>query len=253
MSDRQQKPQARVAVIGGSGVYALDALRECGAIELSTPFGPVHSLACGYVGTTRVAFVARHGLDHKLPPHQINYRANIHALSQLGVEKVIALNAVGGIHPDMKPGTVVVPDQLIDYTYGRPHTFADTLSEAVNHIDFTYPFSEPLRMQLLRSLQDSSLAWWDGGVYGCTQGPRLETAAEISRLERDGCDLVGMTAMPEAALARELGMEYATLCTVVNRAAGKSMEPITMEAVLALLRQSSRILQDVVASCILRL
>jgi 5'-methylthioinosine phosphorylase len=175
-----------------------------------------------------VMFLARHGHPHRLPPHQINYRANIWALKQAGAEVILAVSAVGGIHPDMGTGHFCVPHDLVDYSYGREHTFfADDL-EQVTHIDFSHPYSEPLRARLISALADEGCAHSDFGVYACTQGPRLETAAEVVRLQRDGCDIVGMTGMPEAALARELGLEYACLALVVNPAAGKSAAIISM-------------------------
>lgn len=232
------------AVIGGSGFYELHELEKVESHAIETPFGaPTTSLLEGVLNGKRCVFLPRHGPGHKIPPHKINYRANIKALHQLGVENIISVNAVGGIHPAAVPGALVVPDQVIDYTYGREHTFADVLSEHVNHIDFTDPFCQSLRERLQRAYTESGLEHGGtplmvGGVYGCSQGPRLETAAEIRKMQRDGCDLVGMTAMPEAALARELGMQYASLCVVVNRAAGLEPEPISMAMIQQILCDS---------------
>ncbi len=244
---------ASTAVIGGSGFYALAGLQATQALHITTPFGRVTDLIVGRLDGKCVAFLARHGLQHKVPPHLINYRANIHALHQLGVKSIIAVNAVGGINAQMGPAELVVPNQLIDYTHGRPQTFVDSLSEAINHIDFAQPFSDAPRQALLQALRSRALGGHGQAVYACTQGPRLETAAEVDRLERDGCDIVGMTVMPEAALARELGMEYAALCTVVNWAAGRADEIITMQQVLAILQGANATLQAVVAEAIRRL
>ncbi|VTM09395.1 5'-methylthioadenosine phosphorylase [Pseudomonas aeruginosa] len=173
-------------------------------------------------------FLARHGHPHRFPPHQVNYRANLWALKQAGAEAVIAVNAVGGIHAAMGTGHLCVPHQLIDYTSGREHTYFAGDIEQVTHIDFSHPYDEPLRQRLIEALRALGLEHSSHGVYACTQGPRLETVAEIARLERDGNDIVGMTGMPEAALARELDLPYACLALVVNPAAGKSVGIITM-------------------------
>lgn len=223
-----------VAVIGGSGFYELPDLNDLKVTPVQTPFGEV-TLQVGAVGQKRVAFIARHGEDHKVPPHKINYRANLWALNSLGVKEVFALNAVGGIGAVMAPGTTVLPSQIIDYTYGREHTFATFLSDEINHIDFSEPFSWRLSEALKAAWCASGMAFIEGGVLGCTQGPRLETAAEVRRLQRDGCDIVGMTTMPEAALARELGMEYVAICTVVNWAAGIQAQPITLAEIHGIL------------------
>ncbi|MFF7708331.1 S-methyl-5'-thioinosine phosphorylase [Pseudomonas sp. NPDC007930] len=217
------------AIIGGSGLAQLEGLRIQRTQVVETPYGePSAELAIGEFGGHEVLFLPRHGSPHRLAPHQVNYRANLWALKQAGAEAVLAVNAVGGIHPAMGTGHLCVPHQLIDYTSGREHTyFADPL-EPVVHIDFSEPYSEPLRQRLLAALAAEGHAHSAQGVYGCTQGPRLETAAEIARLERDGCDLVGMTGMPEAALARELGLAYACLALVVNPAAGKGTAVISM-------------------------
>ncbi|MFN3919509.1 MAG: S-methyl-5'-thioinosine phosphorylase [Methylohalobius sp.] len=219
----------RLAVIGGSGLARLEGLEQVRREPVTTPYGaPSAPLVCGRMGETELIFLARHGEGHTIPPHRVNYRANLAALKQVGVTHVIAVAAVGGITPKMVPQTLVVPDQLIDYTYGRAHTFFESEDGPVTHVDFTYPYSEPLRRKLLEAASRCGLEAIDGACYGCTQGPRLETAAEIRRLERDGCDLVGMTGMPEAALARELELEYACLAVVANWAAGKTAGIVTM-------------------------
>jgi purine nucleoside phosphorylase len=173
-----------------------------------------------------VLSLARHGDGHSIPPHKINYRANVLALKKLGVDAIIALNTVGVVSSVRESGEVAVPDQLLDYTWGREHTIYDGRRGSVVHIDFTEPFSGDLRSDLLVAARRAGVDCYDGGVYATTQGPRLETAAEVDRLERDGADYVGMTAMPEAAIARELEIAYACLAMVVNRAAGRGDVPI---------------------------
>lgn len=209
-----------LAVIGGTGVYRLAALEDVQTRHVDTPWGaPSGPLRIGRLGDAQVAFLARHGEGHALPPHRVNYRANLHALQQAGVRRVLALNTVGGITDAYGPRVLACPDQLIDYTWGRESTFWDGAGEAL-HVDFGQPYSSALRGQVLAAAQAAGVAVVDGGCYGATQGPRLETNAEIARMRRDGCDLVGMTGMPEAGLARELGLDYACLAIVANWAAG---------------------------------
>ncbi len=216
-------------IIGGTGLTSLEGLAVDGEQLLSTPWGqPSAPLVRGRYQEQEVVFLARHGNPHCIPPHQVNYRANLHALHQAGVTRIIAINAVGSIHDSMKPASLAVPDQLVDYTWGRGHTFFEGELQATTHIDLTWPYSEPVRQSLLEAAATAGVSVNEGGVYACTQGPRLETAAEIRRLARDGCDLVGMTGMPEAALARELEIQYGCLALVVNWAAGKTDEVITM-------------------------
>ncbi len=216
-----------LAIIGGTGLTELQRGEVIG--QRSTPYGDsAADIICSQFGGRDIAFLARHGVPHSLPPHKVNYRANIWALQQVGVKQIIAVNAVGGIRADWPPGSLVVPAQLIDYSYGREPSFYDGRDGRLEHVDFTEPYSPQLREKLLQAGTVCQCALIDGGVYAVTQGPRLETAAEIDRLERDGCDLVGMTAMPEAALARELAIDYASLCIVVNPAAGRSDRPITL-------------------------
>jgi 5'-methylthioadenosine phosphorylase/5'-methylthioinosine phosphorylase len=222
------KVVAKVAVIGGSGFYEFPDLAAVSTVDIDTPYQAAVKVTVGRIKGTSVAFVPRHGPEHRIPPHLINYRANIWALKSLGVDVVFALNAVGGIAADMGPGALVIPDQIIDYTFAREHTYADVLSDTLNHVDFTEPFSQKLRSVLLNAAHGLGLKVITPAVYGCTQGPRLESAAEVRRYRRDGCDLLGMTGMPEAALARELDMQYASLCTVVNWAAGLTGAPITL-------------------------
>ena len=225
------------AIIGGSGLTRLEGLDIRQSLAVDTPYGaPSAEVQIGEYAGKEVLFLARHGHPHRIPPHRVNYRANLWALKQAGAEAILAVNAVGGIHPAMVTGHFCVPHQLIDYTSGREHTcFADNL-EQVTHIDFSNPYSEHLRQQLMAALAAEGVGYSGQGVYGCTQGPRLETVAEIARLERDGCDIVGMTGMPEAALARELELDYACLALVVNPAAGKSTAVISMAEIEQALR-----------------
>ena len=218
-----------VAIIGGTGLTSLDTLQITHQETLSTPYGePSSPLIHGELGSRAVVFLARHGLHHTLPPHQINYRANLWALHRIGVKQVIAVAAVGGIRDDMEPGALAFPNQIVDYTWGRHCTFfADNLTP-VTHIDFTEPYCGALRERLIQAARALNLNAREACTYAAAQGPRLETAAEIRRMERDGCDIVGMTGMPEAALARELGLSYATCALVANRAAGKVPGVITM-------------------------
>ncbi|TVR59610.1 MAG: S-methyl-5'-thioinosine phosphorylase [Candidatus Competibacteraceae bacterium] len=218
-----------VAIVGGTGLTALDTLKITHRESQSTPYGePSSPLIYGDLAGRAVVFLARHGTHHTLPPHQINYRANLWALHRIGVRQVIAVAAVGGIREDMAPGVLAFPDQLVDYTWGRHGTFFEDNLSHVTHIDFTEPYCGELRMRLIRAARELNLDARESCTYAATQGPRLETAAEVRKLERDGCDIVGMTGMPEAALARELEMRYAACAVVANRAAGKAPGAITM-------------------------
>ena len=228
-----------LAIIGGSSLGKLAALEVTRRVEIDTPYGaPSGPLVFGRLNQREVVFLARHGENHVLPPHRINYRANLWALHAQQVKAVLAVATVGGIGAGWSPGTLAVPDQIIDYTWGRAATFFDGGEGAVRHIDFTHPYDEALRARVLRAAGRSGEALHAGGTYAATQGPRLETAAEIRRLARDGAHMVGMTGMPEAALARELGLPYATLALVVNAAAGTgaSGQAIDLAAADALAR-----------------
>ena len=221
-----------LAIIGGTGLTSLETLSISRREMVSTPYGePSGPLTHGELGGKAVVFLARHGYGHTIPPHRVNYRANLWALQHIGVDQIIAVAAVGGIRADMEPGCLAFPDQIIDYTWSRGHTFFEDDLTHVTHIDFTYPYCEDLRQKLIQAARRTGLDAREGGTYGAMQGPRLETAAEILRLERDGCDVVGMTGMPEAALARELGLRYAACAVVANWAAGKSGGEITMEEI----------------------
>ncbi|WP_374603693.1 S-methyl-5'-thioinosine phosphorylase [Arenimonas sp.] len=224
-----------LAVIGGTGLYRLAALANVQAVEGDTPYGaPSGPVRVGLLAGRRVAFLARHGEGHSLPPHRVNYRANLWRLKDLGACRVLAVNTVGGITDAYGPQVLGLPDQLIDYTWGRTSSFWDGEGGEVLHVDFGDPYTPSLRADLLAAAKKAGVALVDGGCYGATQGPRLETRAEIARMRRDGCDLVGMTGMPEAGLARELGLDYACLAIVANWAAGcGDAAEITLEEVLA--------------------
>lgn len=230
-----------LAVIGGTGVYRLAALQDVESHAVDTRYGaPSGPVRIGTLCGRRVAFLARHGEGHSVPPHLINYRANLAALQDLGARRVLALNTVGGITGRFGPRVLACPDQVIDYTWGRVSTLCEgepwaSSGEEVLHVDFGEPYTRSLRAAVLQAAEQAGVAVVDGGCYGATQGPRLETRAEIARLRRDGCDLVGMTGMPEAGLARELGLDYACLAIVANWAAGAGPDPdeeITLQEVL---------------------
>ncbi len=222
----------RLGIIGGSGLARLQALEVERQEVVSTPFGePSAPLTFGRFDGLPVVFLPRHGAGHRLPPHRVNYRANVWALHHVGVERIVGVAAVGGI--TQPPGTICVPDQVIDYTWGRESTFFDSDHSSVVHIDFTDPYCSEVRQALISASERVGFDIQKQGTYAATQGPRLETAAEIRRLERDGCDLVGMTGMPETALAKEKALCYACCAFVVNWAAGKTAGPISMDEINA--------------------
>jgi len=228
----------KIAIIGGTGLTQLAGPENLQAHDLNTPLGnPSGSVHSGQWNGVEVLFLARHGHPHAVPPHKVNYRANLLALKQLGADAIVAVNAVGGIHPELGTGVLAVPHQVVDMTWGRESTFFDGEHMPLDHIDFTHPFDETVRQALLQAGRAVDQPIADFGVVAVTQGPRLETAAEIDHLERIGCDLVGMTSMPEAALARELGIPYASLCLVVNPAAGRSGGEITLDDIRAVLAE----------------
>ena len=219
-----------LAIIGGSGLARLQDLEKVRGEVFHTPYGdPSGELVFGNLQGHDVVFLARHGAGHTIPPHRINYRANLWALKNSGIKQVIAVCAVGGIREDMQAATVIIPDQIIDYTWSREHTLFDEDLASVTHIDFTEPYSRELRSALIDSAGRAGVDVIASGTYGATQGPRLETAAEINRMENDGCHMVGMTGMPEAALARELGLDYAVCAVSANLAAGRGGGPIEMK------------------------
>ncbi len=244
-----------LAIIGGSGLTQLSNLDVTRRLAVRTPYGePSGALTFGRIAGEDVVFLARHGYGHSIPPHEVNYRANIWALQEQKVEGVISVASVGGIRADMQPGAVAVPHQIIDYTWGRKNTFFEGGDQPVTHIDFTEPYSAQLRRRILDAARACGEEVVEGAIYAASQGPRLETAAEIDRLERDGADVVGMTGMPEAALAREVGLEYATIAVVANFAAGRGnslhgvrlddIEPVLQKA----LARVRRIIEKLVAA-----
>jgi 5'-methylthioinosine phosphorylase len=237
-----------LAIIGGTGLAKLANLEITHRQVIRTPYGePSGALTFGKVQEQAVVFLARHGYGHTIPPHEVNYRANLWALQNQGVKQIVAVNSVGGIHADLKPGVIALPDQIIDYTHGRKHTFFEGRETPVTHIDFTHPYSEPLRWRIMSAAKSANEQIIHSGVYAATQGPRLETAAEINRLERDGAAMVGMTGMPEAALARELDLEYAVIAVVANHGAGRgdSREEIHMEQIFKTLEQGMQRVRNI--------
>ncbi len=243
------------AIIGGSGLAKLSALQDTRRQVMRSPYGePSGALTFGKLAGREVVFLARHGYGHTIAPHEINYRANIWALRELGVQGVFSVATSGGVRADLGPGALVVPDQIIDYTHSRKSTFFEGAESRVTHVDFTLPYSSRLRLLLLAAARAIGEPIVDGATYACTQGPRLETAAEIERIARDGGDLVGMTGMPEAALAREGGLDYAVLGVVVNHAAGRgeSRLEIKLEDLESVMRETMtravRILEQAVRS-----
>jgi 5'-methylthioinosine phosphorylase len=243
-----------LAIIGGSGLARLANLEVSRRLAVRTPYGdPSAQLTSGAIRGVPVIFLARHGDGHTIPPHQVNYRANLWALKEQGAHEIVSVATVGGIRRDLGPGALVVPHQIVDYTWGRAGTFFEGVAP-VKHVDFTEPYSAELRARLLAAATRSGDAAGDGAVYAATQGPRLETAAEIDRLERDGADIVGMTGMPEAALAREIELAYAAIAVVVNHAAGRgaSAHGIQMreidEALEGAMRRVHKIIETLVTA-----
>ena len=215
-----------LAVIGGSGLSQLANLDVSHREVLRTPYGePSGAVTFGQICGKPVAFLARHGYGHTIPPHEINYRANIWALANRGAVNIISVATVGCIRPDIAPGDIIIPDQIIDYTWGRKSTFHEGPECTLTHIDFTEPYDRKLRERLLAAAKAAGIGVSATGVYAATQGPRLETAAEVTRLERDGADIIGMTGMPEAALAREMNVPYAAISVAANHAAGRGDSP----------------------------
>ena len=226
-----------LGIIGGTGLTQLTNMEITHRQVARTPYGePSGPLTFGCICGQEVIFLARHGYGHTIPPHDVNYRANLWALKAHGVDRVVSVATVGGIHPELIPGVLVIPDQIIDYTHGRDSTFFVGGDKAVSHLDFTFPYCQIMRASLIAAAHTGGISLRDGGVYGAVQGPRLETAAEINRIERDGADMVGMTGMPEAYLAQELELSYAAVGVVVNYAAGRgsSVGGIHMESIQAI-------------------
>jgi 5'-methylthioadenosine phosphorylase len=230
-----------LAIIGGSGLSQLSNMADMRRKVVRTPYGePSGALTFGRIRGREVVFLPRHGHGHTIAPHEVNYRANLWALKEEKVAGVVSVASVGGIRKDLLPGTLLLPDQIIDYTWGRRSTFFDGAASQVTHIDFTEPYSGALRRRILEAARACGEKVFDRGTYAATQGPRLESAAEINRLERDGADVVGMTGMPEAALARELGLDYAALTVSANFAAGRgdSAHAIPLERIEAVLAEA---------------
>lgn len=230
-----------LAIVGGTGLTTLSILDQVRQEVVRTPYGePSGALTFGNIGGKPVVFLARHGYGHTIPPHMVNYRANLWALHKVGATGVVSVASVGGIRSDLKPGDIVIPDQIIDYTWGRKSTFFEGPGVPVTHMDFTEPYHGGLRDRVIAAATAADVAAKVGGVYAATQGPRLETAAEINRLERDGCDVVGMTGMPEAILSRELELPYAAINVVANYAAGRadSLHAIHFSAVEPILQEA---------------
>jgi 5'-deoxy-5'-methylthioadenosine phosphorylase len=241
---------AHIGIIGGSGLTGLENLEIIRREVIRTPYGePSAPMVFGKLGGKEVLFLPRHGPGHTIPPHQINYRANIWALKEVGVSKVIAVAAVGAI-TNLEPSLILVPDQIIDYTNGREHTFFDRDSGQVKHVDFTNPYCQELREEIIKSIKLSGIKGVYHGTYGATQGPRFETAAEIKMLEKDGADIVGMTGMPEAALARELELCYATIAVSANPAAGKSKQEIDIKQVEKNLQTGMKLVRKILEHAI---
>ena len=227
-----------LAVIGGSGLTKLSILENARQVEMRTPYGsPSCPLSLGTIRGRPVVFLARHGGEHSIAPHEINYRANLWALKEQRPGAVVSIATVGAIRAGLQSGALLVPDQILDYTWGRRSTFFEGEGAAVTHVDFTEPYSQSTRKRIARAAAACGEAIFEGGVYATTQGPRLESAAEINRLEKDGADVVGMTGMPETALARELGLEYAAIAVVVNAAAGRgeSKHAVSLEQMQSVL------------------
>lgn len=225
-----------LALVGGTGLTEYAEHSETCVTD--TPFG-APSAPVRIIGTepVRTLFLPRHGSPHRFPPHRVNYRANMWALKEAGASHVLAVSAVGGITPGYEPGSLALPDQLIDYSWGREHTYSDSGDVPLVHVDFSYPYEGPLRKLLLRSAARESLDVIDGGCIGVFQGPRLESAAEVEKARRDGCNMAGMTSLPEAALARELGLDYAGIAVVSNWGAGVGGPVISEEDIAETLRE----------------
>ena len=237
-----------LAIIGGSGMTKLPCLEISHRQIVRTPYGePSGPLTFGKIRDHEIVFLARHGHGHTIPPHAVNYRANLWALHLFKPKRVIAVVSVGGIRSDLTPGKIVVPNQIIDYTYGRKFTYFDNTDRPITYTDFTYPFCSRACDYLLKAAKLANEIVIDGGVYAVTQGPRLETAAEVNRLEQDGADMIGMTGMPEAVLARELGLSYAAIAAVANHAAGRgtSMRAIPLEEVYAVLDKAMESVRNI--------
>jgi len=240
-----------VGIIGGSGLTSISELEILSQRVVRTPFGEASApVVMGELSGQTVAFLARHGQGHTIPPHRVNYRANICALAEVGVKSIVAVAAVGGIGDAYDSGRIAIPDQIIDYTHGRQATFFDGSTTGVTHVDFTSPYTEAMRREIILSADRLGLDARNSATYAATQGPRFETAAEIDRIERDGGHLVGMTGMPEAVLAREKGLDYATIALVVNPAAGRAVEEISVEVIMTELDEGMKVVRRLLVECL---
>lgn len=236
-----------LALIGGSGLYEIEGLEPQRRERVETAHGPTSGhLIEGRLGETAILFLPRHGEEHSVPAHRVNYRSNIRALADAGATRILAVCTVGAIDPTLDVGSLVLPDQLIDYTWGRDHTFHEG-DGAASHVDFTWPYDREFRSEVGAAMGRLAIPFVDGGTYGAVQGPRFETAAEIQRMARDGCTLVGMTGMPEAALAREVGIAYAAICPVGNLAAGLADRPLEFGEVLRAAEPRAWTIRDIAA------
>lgn len=241
-----------LALVGGTGLTELQ--EPCETLDIETPYGPTSApVRVVAKGPLRLLFLPRHGNPHRFPPHRVNYRANLWALREAGADHVLAVYAVGGLHDPYAPAALAAPDQLIDYSWGREHTYSDSGEEPLVHVDFTRPFDGRLRRALLAVARDCAIELVDGGCIGVFQGPRLESAAEIKRARRDGCDMAGMTALPEAGLARELGLDYAGLAVVSNWGAGVSGDLLSEEDIAQTLREPMTRVRRMIAALAPRL
>ncbi len=241
-----------LALVGGTGLTELDEMVQ--TISVDTPYGaPSASIREVQSGPVRLLFLPRHGSPHRFPPHCVNYRANMWALREVGADHVLAVSAVGGVCEPYSPATLAVPDQLIDYTWGRNHTFSDSGQVELAHVDFTWPYEGPLRRALLQAARDASIEVVDGGCIGVFQGPRLESSAEVEKARRDGCHMVGMTALPEASLARELSLDYAGLAVVSNWGAGVTAEPLSEDDIAVTLKEPMMRVRALVSALLKRL
>ncbi len=241
----------KLAIIGGTGLTSIDDLNITKKEVVQSPFGaPSGILQTGELFGTQVLFLPRHGPSHTIPPHKVNYRANLWVLKQAGIDTIIAVNAVGGIDADLLPGQIVIPDQVIDYTTSRTNTFFEEGLKEVVHIDFTEPYCNGLRQKIISVCDEQGITYKGQGTYAATEGPRLETAQEVNRLERDGCNIIGMTGMPETALARELDICYACIAVVANQAAGRSTETITMDMITKNLNEGIQTVRQVLSKVI---
>jgi 5'-methylthioadenosine phosphorylase len=230
--------KAEIAVIGGSGVYSMATLKGASTTSIKTPYGPSPEILVGKLGGREVAFLPRHGKGHTVPPHLVNYRANIWALHKLGVKRILATTASGTLNPQIKPGELALLTQFIDFTKNRPSTFYEGGKAGVVHIDVTEPYCPELRQVLSKTARGLGVKLHPGATYACMEGPRFETAAEIKALKTLGCDMVGMTNVPECVLAREMEICYSAVGIATNWAAGISRVKLTHADVIQMMKGS---------------